>query len=220
MKVGCLVSGGKDSVYAMYLASKEYEIGCIISLVPEKESWMFHVPNAELVEKQAEVIGIPLISMKTAGEKEKELEDLKDAIKLAIEKYKIECLVTGALASNYQKNRVDKICEELKIKHIAPLWQKNIKEYMQELLLNKFKVIIVGVSADGLDSNYLGRIIDAKFLDDVEKLDIHIAGEGGEYETFVLNCPLFKKELVIKDSEKIMEDECTGYLKIKNVVVQ
>lgn len=217
MKVGCLISGGKDSIYAMYLASKEHEVSCLISLKPEKESWMFHIPNAELVENQAESIGLPLISMETKGKKEEELEDLKEVVKLAIDKYKIEGLVTGALASNYQKKRVDKICEEFKIKHIAPLWEKDPKEYMQELLMNKFKVVIVGVAADGLDESWLGKEIDAKLLGDLEKLNIHIAGEGGEYESFVLNCPLFKKELVIKESEKIMEDKYSGYLKVKKL---
>ena len=217
MKVGCLVSGGKDSIYAMYLASKKHDISCLISLRSKEGSYMFHFPNIELVDKQAEVMDFPLITMKTEGKKEEELEDLKEAIKIAIKKYKIEGLVSGALASNYQKERVDKICKELGIESIAPLWQKNPKEYMHELLLNKFKVVIVGIAADGLDGSWLGRIIDVKLIGELEKMNIHTGGEGGEYESFVLDCPLFKKELVIKESEKIMEDKYVGYLKIKKL---
>lgn len=221
MRVGCLVSGGKDSLYAMYLARKKHEIKCLISLKPKKDSWMFHVPNVDLVEVQAKLIGLPLVSVKTEGVKEEELKDLKDAVNVAVKKYKIEGLVTGAIESNYQKERIDSLCKELRLEHIAPLWHKKIMEYMHELLLSKFKVVIVGVAADGLNEKWLGRIIDSRCLADLDRLNkekgIHIGGEGGEYETFVLNCPLFKKELIIKEAEKIIEDENTGHLKIKKL---
>ncbi len=213
MKVAILFSGGKDSVYSAYLVKQaEHELSCLISIFSEnKESYMFHTPSIEKVKKQAEVMGLPLIIQKTKGEKEKELEDLEEAIKKAKQEYGIEGIVTGAIQSVYQASRIQKICDRLKLKCINPLWQKNELEYLKELIDNKFKVMIVGVFAYPLDQKWLGRIIDVDFIKEVQELNekykIHVAGEGGEFETFVLNCPLFDKELEVKGFKDISTGE-------------
>lgn len=221
MDVAALISGGKDSIYAAWLTSKNHKLKCLITLLPEKaDSWMFHTPNIFMVQYQAEMIGLPLISMHTSGEKEEELKDLMKAIKIAKDKYKIEGVVSGALASEYQRTRIEAICKELKLKSITPLWHMNIEQYMLGLILNGFEVIIVQVAADGFTKEWLGRRFDRNCTADLKKLNekysISIVGEGGEYETFVLDCPLFKKKIKIIDSEVIMENECTGKLAIKD----
>ena len=204
MKVGVLFSGGKDSCYSAYLAKKQgHELACLISVISENlDSYMFHTPSINQTKKQAEVMNIPLLVHKTKGEKEKELKDLEDAIQIAKDKYGIEGIVTGALHSEYQASRIQKICDSLGIECINPLWHKDEVEYLQELIDNKFKVIIIGVAAFPLDQTWLQREINDDFLRDVkelkEKYKIHVAGEGGEFETFVVNCPLFERELLIK----------------------
>jgi len=219
MKLGVLFSGGKDSCYACFLARKRgYELACLVSIISEnKESFMFHTPNIELVKKQAKVMDIPLIIDKTAGKKEDELRDLEKAIKKAIKKYKIDGIVTGAIESVYQSSRIQKICNKLKIECFNPLWQKNAEEYLNEIIKNKFEVVVSGVFAGDLE-NFLGRKIDEKFIYDIknvwEKYKINIAGEGGEYESFVLDCPLFKKKLVIK-SFKISGDKNSKTMRIE-----
>jgi diphthine-ammonia ligase len=213
MKSAILFSGGKDSCYALYLAKQSgYEISCLISLFSSnKESYMFHTPNISQVEKQAEAMNIPLLIKKTAGIKEQELEDLTKAIKQAVDKYHIDTIVTGALYSEYQASRIQAICDKLNLKCFNPLWHKEEIEYLNELINNNFKVIITGVFAYPLDESWLGRIIDSKFIKDAEELaaryKIHAAGEGGEFETFVLNCPLFKHELKIKSFQDLKEGE-------------
>jgi len=204
MNVAVLFSGGKDSTLALYYALKKDNVKCLITLASENsESYMFHTPNINLAEKQAKAIGLPIIIEKTKGEKEKELDDLESAIKKSIEKYGIKGIYTGALASVYQKSRVEKICEKLKIECLSPLWQKNQFDLLDEIIKLKFEVIIIGVAAEGLDS-FLGRKIDKKFVEDIrkvhEKFKINPAGEGGEYETFVFNAPFFKKKLKIEKS--------------------
>jgi len=138
----------------------------------------------------------------TLGEKEIELEDLKKAIKKAKNEYGIGGIVTGAVESVYQASRVQKICNELKLECFNPLWQKDQFELLEDLIKNNFKVIIVGVFAYPLGKDFLGRKIDKKFVLEIKelnnKLGINPAGEGGEFETYVLNCPLFIRELKIK----------------------
>jgi len=224
MKIAALISGGKDSLYAAYLASRKKCRGLVCLIVIKSanpESYMFHVPNIDLVKKQAEVMDIPLIFRETAGKKEAELKDLKSALKEAKEKFSIKKVVSGALASTYQKQRIDKICEELDLKSITPLWQVDSEQYLNELLENKFEVIITAVAAEGLNESFLGKKIDKKMIEELKglsrKVGLHIAFEGGEAETFVLDCPLFKKKIVVESAQKEMESECCGKYVIEKV---
>src|SRR3989344_7563656 len=196
MKLAALISGGKDSIYAAYIISNQHKIACLISFKSKRsDSYMFHIPNIDLVKLQAESMDIPLIFMESSGIKEKELNDIKKALKIAIKKYKIEGVVSGALASNYQKSRIDNICNELKLKSIAPLWHINIEQYLKDLIKNSFKVIITGIAAEGLDESFLGKKIDNNLIEKLkkinEKIGMHLAFEGGEAETLVLDCPFF-----------------------------
>nr|AQS32401.1 hypothetical protein [uncultured archaeon] len=211
MKLAALISGGKDSIYAAYIISNQHKIACLISFKSKRsDSYMFHIPNIDLVKLQAESMDIPLIFMESSGIKEKELNDIKKALKIAIKKYKIEGVVSGALASNYQKSRIDNICNELKLKSIAPLWHVNPEQYLKDLIINNFKAIITGIAADGLTKDFLGKEINNDFLNKIKKTKIHLAGEGGEYESLVLDCPLLNKRLKIKKAKIEMENYCTG----------
>ncbi len=176
----------------------------------------------ELAEKQAVVIGLPIIMGRTKGEKEKELEDLERAIKKAKEKYKIRGIATGALASVYQSSRIEKICDKLKLECFNPLWQKDQFELLEELLKLKFEVIITGVFAMGLE-DFAGRKIDRKFVEDIkavhEKTSINPAGEGGEFESLVLDAPFFKKRLEIEKSHIKTDKEGGRLLVIDKIKV-
>ncbi len=219
MKLGILCSGGKDSLFAAYKASKEHELACLITLKSKNpESYMFHIPNIHLVELQAQAMGLPLVFLETEGVKEEELKDLKEAIEIAKEKYRIEGIVSGAIKSQYQKERVDAICKELKLESIAPLWQINEEMYITELIKN-FNVIIVGIAADGLKKEMLGTRIGLTFLDRMRSLNVSPIGEGGEFESFVLECPLFKKKIKVEESEIKMDGEFSGHYLIKKAIL-
>ena len=215
MKIGALVSGGKDSLYAAYKESRKHELVCLISLKSKRDdSYMFHIPNIDLVKDIAESTGLPLVFIESSGIKEKELRDLEKAIKKAVKEYKIKGIVSGAIKSNYQKERVDNICKKLKLKSIAPLWHIDEEIYMGDLIKDKFKVIITAIAAEGLNKDFLGKTIDKKTIEKLKKINkknnMHISGEGGEFETLVLDCPLYKKRIEIKKAEMKMENECTG----------
>lgn len=207
MKLGILLSGGKDSLFAAYIASKNHELACAIVIQSEnKESYMFHTPNIEQVKLQADALGIPLVIKITQGKKEKELDDLQIAIKEAIDTYNIKGIVTGAVASQYQASRVQTICHKLNIYAINPLWQKNEVELLKEIINNNFKVIIAGVFAYPFGKEWLGRTINKETIMELlglqHKYKINPAGEGGEIETFVLDCPLFSKRIVVEKDEQ------------------
>ena len=214
MRLASLFSGGKDSVYSAYLVQKEAgnEIVCLITILSKnKESYMFHTPSIEKTKHQAKAMNIPLIIQETEGKKEEELKDLEEALKKAVKKYKIEGIVTGAIKSVYQSSRIQALCDKLNIKCVNPLWQVDEIDYLNDLIKNKFKVIITGVFAYPLNQTWLGREINAQFIQDIKQMNdkykIHPAGEGGEFESFVLDCPLFKKPLNVKSYEDFKEGE-------------
>jgi predicted ATP pyrophosphatase (TIGR00289 family) len=158
---------------------------------------MFQQVFKEKIEEIANKIGLPIVFQETKGEKEKELKDLEKAIKEAKNKFKIEGIVTGAVASNYQSFRIERICNKLKLICINPLWGIDPEKYWNSLISNKFKIKIVKVAADGLDNSWIGKIIDKKNLEKLKELSkkfrFNLAFEGGEAETEVIGCPLFKK---------------------------
>jgi len=219
-KLGALVSSGKDSLYAMYIMMKQnYPVECLITLKSKNpDSFMFHTPTIDLVKLQAESMNINLIEQETEGEQEKEIQDLKKALSKAKEKYKIEGIVTGALFSNYQRDRIERIADSLGLKIFSPLWHINQETELRELISNGFEAVITSVAADGLDKSWIGRKIDEKTIEDLKKLNkknnINIAGEGGEYESLVVECPLFSKRIDILES-KVQEDGISAKLIIK-----
>lgn len=217
MKIAALTSGGKDSMFAAFQAAKENELVCLITLLPKRaDSYMFHVPNLHLVPLQAEAMCLPVVMKKSSGIKEKELVDLKKALAEAKKKFGIQGICSGALYSQYQKERVDRICNELKLKSIAPLWHIDLDKYLEQLLDNRFDIIFTGIAAQGFDEKWLGRSLDEKAIADLKKLrekfQINIGGEGGEFESLVQNMPMFKKRLEIVKAHKKMENEFTGHL--------
>jgi len=214
MRVAVLATGGKDSALALRRVLNEgYEVKYLVSMIPLREdSWMFHYPNIHLVDLFAEAVGIPLVKAETSGIKEKEVEDLKRLV----EKLDVEGMVSGAIASDYQKARIDKICRQLKMKSIAPLWHKKPLNILKKILDLKFEVIITGVYAYGLTRKWLGRKIDENTVKALKELnreyDVSLVGEGGEYETLVLDAPFFKKRIKIVKAEKVWKNQSGHFL--------
>jgi len=204
-QLGVLWSGGKDSCYAMHIMQRQnYPIACLISIKSKNpDSFMFHTPNINLVELQSEALGIPLVLQETAGEKEDELKDLESAIRKAKEKFRIDGIVTGALYSNYQRDRIEKICDNMSLKIFSPLWHIGQEDEMRQLLAQGFEFILSSIAADGLDKSWLGRKITEKDIDKLallnKKVGLNIAGEGGEFESLVIDAPMFQKRLDIID---------------------
>ena len=179
---------------------------------------MYHTPNIEISTLQAEALGLPQVRKATEGEKEKELSDLEDAIAEASKKFQIDGVVTGAVESVYQAERVQRICNHLGLWCFNPLWKHDQKALLWELLEKQFKVIISGVFAYPLDEEWLGKQIDAKVVDRLvdlqQKYGLSPAGEGGEIETTVLDATAFKGKIEISEYSIEARGNC-GLFKIK-----
>nr|MDO8080605.1 TIGR00289 family protein [Candidatus Freyarchaeota archaeon] len=216
MRVAVLFSGGKDSSYAIqWCIDQSYTITALVSIIPERfDSYMYHTPNIELTELQAKATGFPHITRHSSGIKEEEVKDLEEAVK----PLDIDGLVSGAVASEYQRSRVALVSEKLGLRSITPLWHKDSLIYLKDMINRDFHIIFIGVYALGFNQNWLGRRLDESALKELMELNknygVNLSGEGGEYETLVLDAPFFKKKIKIIKSETIWEKD-SGYLDVK-----
>jgi diphthine-ammonia ligase len=216
MRVAALVSGGKDSALALHRTLQQgHTVAYLVAMIPLKpDSWMFHYPNIRLTELFAKAANMPLVSQETAGTKEKELDDLK-AVLMDLD---VDGVVAGAVASHYQQQRIQRICDELGLTSIMPLWQQDPLTLLRELVATKFAVIVTGVYAHGFNEQWLGRALDDRAIEALVDLNrtygISLVGEGGEYETLVLDAPYFTKKIEVVETEKIWDDH-SGWLFVK-----
>jgi ABC transporter with metal-binding/Fe-S-binding domain ATP-binding protein len=228
MRLAALFSGGKDSAYAIYRALQAgHTVECLVTMRPAADdSLLFHYPNSWVTEYQAQAMGIPLVSMEVAGGarvgKDGEVAALERAVAQARARFPgIEGVVSGGIASVFQKQAFEGVCARQGLVPVVPLWGVCPEEYMESLIREKFEVVIVGVSAMGLEKEWLGRTIDRDALAALAKLSkkygFNLTFEGGEAETLVVDCPLFKKKrLVIKDA-KVRWDGQRGTYEILQV---
>ncbi len=200
MEAIALFSGGKDSSYSIYLAMQQgFEITRLVTIYPKnEESYMYHIPQIERTEYQARAMEIPRDVYRIGDE----MEELKKIL----EKYDVDAVVSGAIASNYQKTKIEEVCTDLGLLSYAPLWGKDQERILRDMLSAGLKIMIIGVYAYGLDEWYLGKIIDFEVLEKLKEVEkkykINIAGEGGEYESFVIDAPFFKKRVIVKNTRK------------------
>jgi predicted ATP pyrophosphatase (TIGR00289 family) len=221
MRIAVLATGGKDSVLALHKVMKAgHEVKYLVTMTPlSEDSWMFHYPNIQLVDLFAEAVEIPLVKAETSGVKEKEVEDLKRLIR----ELDVDAVASGAIASTYQKTRIEQMCQQLGLKSITPLWHTDQLSILEEILSLKFEVIMTGVCALGFGRDWLGRKIDYAAVEDLKGLNrqygISLVGEGGEYETLVLDAVFFKRRLKIVEAETVWKNQ-SGYFLVKKAKLE
>ncbi|EMS14524.1 ATP-binding domain containing protein [Entamoeba histolytica HM-3:IMSS] len=219
-----LLSGGKDSVYTIvYLQKHGISIDCLLHLEPSKpkesenNSYMFQTALHEAIPYLAEAMNIPLINYQFESNssicidsnyvptQNDEIENLYLGVKEVLNKFpQIDSICCGAIASTYQSNRLKNVANRCGLKVLVPLWQKDQKEVLNEIIESNLDVRLVKVCSMGLNQNDIGNVV----------------GEGGEFESFVFDGPSFKKRLEVDfDVITELEDDYAPicYMNIKSI---
>ncbi|MEA3199122.1 MAG: diphthine-ammonia ligase [Thermoplasmata archaeon] len=202
MRVAALVSGGKDSILALHCAQATgWDVTHVVTVRSRApDSYMFHVPNTDLAPRIAEALGLPLVAVETRGEKEAEVADLE----AALASLPLDGFVSGAVASEYQRTRLEGIGHRLGLKSFTPLWHKRPEAILETVTQPGWDVRFAAVAAEGLDERWLGRRLDADAARELaalhERFGLHVAGEGGEYETLVLDAPCYQSRIVVEEA--------------------
>nr|XP_057947394.1 diphthine--ammonia ligase [Doryrhamphus excisus] len=224
MKVVALISGGKDSCYnMMQCVAAGHQIAALANLRPadtdELDSYMYQTVGHQGIELYAEAMDLPLYRRTIRGSsldtsrhyhqtEGDEVEDLYELLSLIKETECVEAVSVGAILSDYQRTRVENVCLRLGLQPLAYLWRRDQESLLSEMLSSDLHAIVIKVAAVGLDpEKHLGKsLADMEpYLKQLsQKYGVHVCGEGGEYETFTLDCPLFKKRLVIDAAETVI----------------
>ncbi len=204
MRLASLYSGGKDSTFSLYLMEQSgHDMPYLVNIVPEDvASWIFHTPNLSVVPLMAESMGKELVTARSSGTEEGDMEGLRNAL----DGLDVEGVVSGAIWSDYQWDRMNIVCGDLGLKLMAPLWRKDQDMLMDQFIDSGIRSMIVGCYAEGLGEEWLGRIIDRQAVEELKAIrartGISIMGEGGEYESLTIDSPMHSRPLEIVSSEK------------------
>ena len=203
MKVVASWSGGKDSCFACYKAIQEgYDVSQLLTMMADPSKSNFHMISSELLDAQSQAIEIPIVKWTTTPDTYE--QEFKRAL-LQMKTKAIEGLVTGDVydVALHEAGWLDRICKEVDLKPVKPLWHRDTQQILNEFINEGFKATVVRVKTDVLGVEWLGRQVNKKFFNDLLKLGtVDPCGERGEFHTFVTDGPLFKKRIEILESEK------------------
>jgi uncharacterized protein (TIGR00290 family) len=220
MKIVASWSGGKDSCFACYKAIQEgFEVSHLLTMMAEKGESNFHLISSELLDAQSQLVGVPIVKWETTPETYE--QEFKNALKQMKAKG-AGGLVTGDIydVALHEEGWLDRVCSEVGIKPIKPLWHRATQQVFNEFISLGFKATVVRVNLDLLGMEWLGRQLNEAFLNDLAKVgNIDPCGERGEYHTFVTDGPLFKKRIEILESRKTKRGGY-GRLEIKRFKVK
>ncbi|KAJ8341156.1 hypothetical protein SKAU_G00334470 [Synaphobranchus kaupii] len=242
MKVVALISGGKDSCYnMMQCVAAGHRITALANLRPkentdELDSYMYQTVGHQAIDLYAEAMDLPLYrrtiegaSLDTGREYSQrdgdEVEDLYHLLKLVKEKEGVEAVSVGAILSDYQRVRVENVCTRLHLQPLAYLWRRDQEVLLGEMISCDLHALVIKVAAFGLDpEKHLGKSLGEmeSYLKQLsQKYGVNVCGEGGEYETLTLDCPLFKKKIVIDSMETVIHSADAfapvGYLRFSKM---
>ncbi len=200
-------SGGKDSCLACYRAMQNgYKVKHLLNFISrEHKRGCFHGIEGELLRLQADLIGIPLVQKEVTADMKKYEEEFKEAVS-ELKSKGIKNMVFGDTYLLDQINWVKRVCKDLEIQPIEPLWNISPEKIVKDFIDSGFKAIIVSCKAELFGKEFIGRIIDADLLSELKKRNICPCGENGEFHTLVVDGPIFKRRIEILESEPVFKD--------------
>jgi diphthine-ammonia ligase len=216
MKVVASWSGGKDSCYAYYLAKQQgYEVMSLLTMMMSETKSNFHMIPSRILDAQADALGIPLIKQQATPQTYE--NDFKGAL-LKLKAKRAEGLVTGDIyeVAGHEEGWLGRVLKEVGLTPVKPLWMGDTKQIYLDYLKTGFKATVVRTNLEKLGIEWLGRVLDRKFYDDIIKLgNVDPCGEGGEYHTVITDGPTMKKKIEILETQKHKLEGGFGYLEIK-----
>lgn len=200
-------SGGKDSYFACYRAMcRGYDISCLVNFISKKYKRVsFHGTESKLIQLQAEALGLPLLQKETTGNGYE--QEFKEAVRSLIPKG-IKGMIFGDIYLQEHKDWVERVCGELGIEAVEPLWGEEPERILLDFINRGFEAIIVSAKADLFGEEWIGRKIDRDFFKYLKENNIDICGENGEYHTLVVDGPMFKKKIRITEKKSITREGC------------
>jgi uncharacterized protein (TIGR00290 family) len=200
-------SGGKDSCLALFRAIKSgIKIKYLLNFISrEYKRCCFHGIESSLISLQAECLGIPLVQKEVTADMKKYEEEFKEAV-TGLKANGINKMIFGDIYLLDHFSWVERVCSELSIEPVEPLWENPVSEILKEFITAGFKAVIVSAKDDVLGKNFVGRIIDETVVREFEERKICLCGENGEFHTFVIDGPLFKNRIEILESEPILKE--------------
>jgi diphthine-ammonia ligase len=204
VKVVAAWSGGKDSCFAYYKAVQQgLKVVGLVTFMHNVNRSNFHAIRTEVLDTQAQAIGVPLTKKVTTPKfYEKQFKDTL----LQFKAKGIEGLVTGDIyeVAGHEEKWLERVCGEIGLKPIRPLWQRDTTKIFQEFIGEGFKATVVRTRLDVLGKEWLGRELDESFLKDIAKIPkVDPCGEGGEYHTVVTDGPPFSEGIKILETKKL-----------------
>jgi uncharacterized protein (TIGR00290 family) len=200
-------SGGKDSCLACYKAIESgYRVSCLLNFISkEYKRCCFHGIEAPLLNLQTELIGIPLIQVEVSADMEKYETEFKEAVS-EIKTKGIQGMVFGDVYLEEHRDWVERVCKDLEILPIEPLWNHLPFRIVEEFIDLGFKAIVVSCKADILGKDFIGRYLDKDLFRELQMRNICPCGENGEFHTFVIDGPMFKRRIEILESEPVLKE--------------
>jgi len=221
MRLASLYSGGKDSTFSLYIMEQMgHDVPYLVNIRPEDDaSWIFHTPNLDVVPLMAESMGKELVTASSSGTEEGDM----DGLRRALEGLDVDGIITGAVWSDYQWDRMNHVCNDLGLKVMSPLWRKDQDLLMDAFLDSGIRAIIVGCYAEGLGEEWLGREINAESVKELKELrrkfGISIMGEGGEYESMTIDSPMHSGPIEIVESDRVWKRN-NGLLNVRSARIR
>ncbi|QSB25216.1 diphthine--ammonia ligase [Flavobacterium sp. CLA17] len=197
-------SSGKDSALTLYkiLQNPDYKIEYLLTSVNQKfQRISMHGVRVELLEAQAESIGLPLKIMQVPEMPTMEVyEKVMTETLTELKNEGITHSVFGDIfLEDLRKYRETQLAR-IDFEGVFPIWKIPTSELIQEFIELGFKTIVVCVNERYLDKSFVGRIIDQDFIKDLPE-NVDLCGENGEFHTFTFDGPIFSKPIAFEIGE-------------------
>lgn len=162
-----------------------------------------HGVREELLDTQAEAIGIPL--QKLILSEQPSMQEYETYMMKTMHKLHDESFTHSVFGDIFLEDL--KVYRETQLAKagmtaVFPLWKRDTSELIHEFIDLGFKTIIVCVNEKYLDKSFCGRLIDKEFIKDLPA-NVDVCGENGEFHTFVYEGPIFKNPVAFTKGEVV-----------------